>query len=113
MKKDFNKIIKTIDMEDFEVMKKDKDGKKEEVKLTFKDRIINSLLGFHEQKDANMTGKQKVDLFNLAKKVNDAEGEEDFTVEEFKMIKDRCAIFMPILFYGQLEELIESDAESN
>ena len=108
MKKNFNQVIKAIDGSDFEAVKLDDDNKptKEKEKITFKDRILNCLLGACD-KDQNMPGKKKVQLFRLALKVEEAEGEVDYDREEINLIMERCLIFLPITMYGRLDELIE------
>ncbi len=116
MKVDFNKILKASDLTDARivvkddngVVEKDSSGNMKTEALTFKNRVLDCLLAFG-QKESNMKGEEKIKLYTLAMKIQGADAEIDYSIDELKLIKDRCALYMPTLFFGQLNELLESN----
>ncbi len=108
MKVNFNKTIKAIDGTDCKFLKEGEDGKKTKVLLTFKNRVLDSLLAFG-QKEASMSGEEKIKLYKLAMKIEVADEDTDYSLDELNIIKKRCEIYMSILFYGQLDDLLETN----
>jgi len=107
MKKNFDKAIKAIDGTDLEIAKNDEQGGSK--KVTFKDRIIDSLLSGQQADKPDLKSK----LYRLFVKIQAATNETDYTVDELTLIKDRCGIFQPVLIYGQIMELIDTDDKSD
>ena len=72
--------------------------------LTLKDVSINAILSPDEkQKD----GKKKYTDYEIFVKLRDAEKEIDLSSEEISRIKERGALVLGVLVYGQVVDLLE------
>lgn len=82
---------------------RDNDGQGNAVEATVKMALINGILS--PVKDD--TGVQKVQKYELARKMYKAESTVDLTVEEIVMLKRRVEELYPPLVCGQLLAILE------
>lgn len=69
---------------------------------------INAILSVQEKsKDG---AEEKLKKWDLAKKIQKADGETEFTVEEVSLIKKSLADMYGPLIYGQCHDIIENKA---
>lgn len=76
------------------------------IDLTFKKVIVDSLL-IMGQKDAEVSGEEKLKRYKLAKTISQG-GEVEVTTEEASLIKSQVNKVYSPLVYGRVHELIES-----
>jgi len=94
-------VLKAIDGVN-DLKNNDGDGK---VKIfPLKDAIVNAVLApvKHDEK-----GVDKVKKYELAKKVQIADGNVELTIEDITLIKERVGEVYPPLIVGQVFELLE------
>ena len=96
---DVSKVL--VQMNGRELMDRDDEGNA--ISATVKVALVNSALS-PEQKD---TGVQKVQKYELARKIYAAESTVDLGVEEIAMLKKRVEEVYPPLVCGQLVAILE------
>lgn len=99
MRKDFSKVLTTIDGDPLH--DKDKD-------LTAGAIALSALLGNYDDEKA-LTGKEKADRYQLAMKINKNMKEVDLTIEQAKLVKDLVGKAFAPLVVGQFFELMEKE----
>jgi hypothetical protein len=97
MKIQVNQPLKTIHGNNLEEVK----GKS----FTVKDAIVSGLLS--QDNSENINGQKKFELYKLASKIQDAEGEVEITIEQAATIKERVGKSFTALVVGQVYEIIE------
>ena len=106
MRLDVQKTIKNLDGEEIK-----QDGKAYTVKKAVTDALLAPL-----DKDRDLMGSKKAELYALAVRIHNATDHVEITVEEASTIKERVASAFAALIVGQVYEIIEggrSDAQSS
>lgn len=96
MKIDVNTVLTTLDGTPI------KNEKGEDA--TFKPMAITALLT--ETGKEPLAGDKKWENFQLATKINDADGEVELTLEEAKTIQDQVEKTYTTLVYGRIRQLL-------
>ncbi len=81
----------------------DIDDAGQSVPATVKTALVNAVLA----PEQNEKGTQKVQKYELAKRIYKAEQEVEVTAEEVVLIKRRIEELYPPIIVGQLEELLK------
>lgn len=76
--------------------------------LTLATVCVNALLMPHED-ERNLSGKDKVSRYELAKKINGAEGEIDVKAEDITLLKNLLAKAYTPLIVGQAYAVLEAE----
>lgn len=98
MKIDVDQKIKNLDGEFF----KEADGKDD---ITLKKVIVRALVLQHPSDD-KQTGDEKFDLYQLASKITNAEGELDLKPEDIISIKKRVGLMYATAMVGPVFEIL-------
>ena len=80
--------------------------------MTFRDVCANSLLAqFVTEQGKPEEDKVKMEKWELHKKIRDAKGEADLSVEELALLKKWIGYWQPQLIMGQCFDLIDPNKE--
>lgn len=102
MKINVNHVLKTIDGQS---MKDNVNG--EAIDATVKMAIVNAVLSPVDKE----TGVKKLEKYQLAQKVYNADGEVELSAEEISLIKKQVGEVFPPIIVGQVFNLLEGKGE--
>jgi hypothetical protein len=78
--------------------------------LTLRDVCVNSLLS--TKRGDEIDGKTKLERYELAKRIHEANGEVELSSEEVTMVKNLVSVFFGIAVYGFCDHVLEGKGET-
>ena len=110
MKRNFEKVICDIDGVQIpsHLIKAKNEGEEDTiVYLTYKKVCSNLLLGNYQ--GDSPSGSEKLERFELAKKISTSDESTEFTAKELHTIEELSSKYSTTLIHGQLKDFIDSE----